>query len=68
MNANESYEVKAEAFRMMSGQMAPGKDPPRGSYSEPLEKRFVLWNNWRSQHAEIIRAMEIAFERIMGDV
>ena len=68
MNANESYEVKAEAFRMMTGQMAPGKDPPRGSYPEPLEKRSVLWSRWKFEYGEIIHAMEVAFERIMGDV
>ena len=67
MNTNESYEVKAEAFRMMTGQMAPGKDPPRVSYSKPFEERVIMWDNWKSQHGEIIRAMEIAFERIMGD-
>ena len=65
MDSNERYEVKAEAFRMMTGQMAPGKDPPRGSYSIPLEERSAMWDNWKCQHGEIIRAMEIAFERIM---
>ena len=67
MDSNERYEVKAEAFRMMTGQMAPGKDPPRASYSEPFEDRMVMWDKWVIQHDEVIRAMLLAFERIMED-
>ena len=65
MNLDERYEVKAEAFRIMTGQMAPGKDPPSASYSKPFDERSAMWEQWRKQNGEITRAMEIAFERIM---
>lgn len=65
---NERYEVKAEAFRIMTGHMAPGKDAAAASYPEPYEVRRAAFDAWWAQHAEAVRATLIAAERMVdGD-
>ena len=61
----ERYEVKAEAFRICTGHMAPGKDPAAMSYPKPFEDRAKAWDEWHAAHALPIAAMLTAFERIM---
>lgn len=67
MTAIEMYEIKAEAFRRMTGHMAPGKDASVHSYPAPYEERVAAWEKWRAEHGEIISAMLGAFRAIMGD-
>ena len=65
MNANDRYEIKAEAFRIMTGHMAPGKDPASASYPASFEERMEAWQKWLNDYHIIITAMFTAFDRIM---
>jgi len=65
MNTIERYEVKAEAFTIMTGTMAPGKDVAPGAYSLPYEERAVKYDNWYRDNEKCIRAMMMAFDRVM---
>ena len=65
MDEIERYEVKAEAFRICTGHMAPGKDPASASYPAPFDERAKAWDEWHATHALPIAAMLTAFERIM---
>ena len=67
MNSNAIYEVKAEAFRLMTGHMAPGKDPSPESYPDTFERRSAAWDKWHAEHNEIIVAMVRALHRIVPD-
>lgn len=66
MNDNEWFEVKAEAFRICTGHMAPGKDPASASYPAPFEERAKAWEEWTTAHMQPIAAFRVAFQRIMG--
>ena len=64
----ERFEVKAEAFRLMTGHMAPGKDASPHSYPAPLQERAAAWDSWEATHAPVLRAMMMAVERVIdGD-
>ncbi len=67
MTVTEKYEVKAEAFRIMTGHMAPGKDPPMMSYSASFEERELMWASWIDENSDCVKAMLLAFEHIMED-
>ncbi len=67
MTVTEKYEVKAEAFRLMTGHMAPGKDTPMLAYSAPFKERESLWQAWHEEHGGCVVAMLLAFEHTMGD-
>ena len=67
MDTNTSYEIKAEAFRIMTGHMPPGKDASVATYSADIEIRSALWDMWTNQHAAIMYSMITAFERIVED-
>lgn len=58
------YEIKAEAFRIMTGHMAPGKDPASASYPESPEVRSEVWEAWLKEYGKALNAMITAFERI----
>ena len=64
MDDNLRYEIKAEAFRIMTGHMAPGKDPSPLSYPAPFEVRAEAWEKWHEQHAQCIAAMLTAMDRM----
>jgi hypothetical protein len=61
------FEVQAEAFRVMTGHMAPGKDIPAAGYGEPYEERAAIFDRWMEIHGECVRAMIRAFENVMPD-
>lgn len=65
MDSVTRYEIKAEAFRIMTGHMAPGKDPAPGSYPHSIEVRGLRFEEWSAKYGEIVRAMLIATERVM---
>ena len=67
MDNYTSYEIRAEAFRLMTGHMAPGKDAAPESYPEPFEVRSAAWEEWSKQHDEVIRSVLVAVEHVMGD-
>lgn len=61
----EKFEIQAEAFRIMSGHMAPGKDASPHSYSAPYEEREASYKRWNEMHGECVRAMLLAVERVL---
>ena len=63
----EWYEIKAEAFRICTGHMAPGKDPSPLSYPAPFEERAAAWDKWTTENLKITGAFLTAFNRIMAD-
>lgn len=65
MDAYYRYEIKAEAFRIMTGHMAPGKDAPPQSYPAPYEEREKVWRQWLLDNEECINAMLLAVDRII---
>jgi len=65
MTGNEKYEIVAEAFRLMTGHMAPGKDASPESYPAPLEERSIAYDIWLEAHRRCINSMLLSFERIM---
>ncbi|MCP3704934.1 MAG: hypothetical protein GY954_18640 [Alteromonas sp.] len=65
MNSIEEYEVRAEAFRLMTGHMAPGKDAAPESYPAPFEERSEAYKEWAEDNAECVRAMMLAFKHVM---
>lgn len=67
LNTTEEYELKAEAFRVMTGHMAPGKDAAAASYPAPYEERETAWQEWCAKHGEAVRAMILALRVIDGD-
>lgn len=67
LNSTEEYELKAEAFRVMTGHMAPGKDASAASYPAPYEEREAAWREWNAKHGEAARAMILALRVIDGD-
>lgn len=67
LNSTEEYELKAEAFRVMTGHMAPGKDAAAASYPAPYEEREAAWREWSAKHGEVVRAMIFALRVIDGD-
>lgn len=58
-----SYEVKAEAFRIMTGMVAPGKDSVLAQ--ESMSARFEAFENWLENNSQIINAMILAVDRVM---
>lgn len=65
LDSIEKFEIQAEAFRIMSGHMAPGKDASPYSYPAPYEEREAIYKQWAEIHGECVRAMILAFERVM---
>ena len=61
------FEIGAEAFRIMTGHMAPGKDASPASYPAPYEEREARHKDWSDANGECVRAMLLAFQRVMPD-
>ena len=57
MNANTAFEIKAEAFRIMTGMMAPGKDEGMAGGAHTYEERCQRWGDWIGLHGEVVNAM-----------
>ena len=65
---NERYEIKAEAFRIITGHMAPGKDAPSAAYPAPYEERAAIWESfWTHDHITVADAMILAMSRLFPD-
>ena len=64
MNSYMSYEIKAAAFRFMTGEMAPGKNAAPGSYPKPFEERYEMWSTWLEENHEMICAMLSAVDSV----
>ena len=61
----ERFEIQAEAFRIMTGHMAPGKDAAPESYPAPYKERDAAWEKWSAQNIECVRATMLATERVL---
>lgn len=61
----ESYEIQAFAFRVMTGYVAPGKDPSPMADEAPYEERCAAFDEWRNEHAPCILAMLHGFEALI---
>jgi hypothetical protein len=59
MNANTEYEIKAMAFRIMTGLDAPGKV---GAYDFRARERQEEWNGWIEDYDTCIRAILMAVD------
>lgn len=67
LDSIEKFEIQAEAFRIMTGHMAPGKDASPYSYPAPYEEREARYTDWADANGECVRAMLLALERVIPD-
>jgi len=67
LNEIEEYEFKAEAFRIMTGHMAPGKDVGMMGGGAPYEERVAAWTQWEASHGATANAFVKALRVIDGD-
>lgn len=61
----EAYEIQSFAFRVMTGYVAPGKDPSPMADEAPYEERCAAWDEWRNKYARCILAMLHGFEALI---
>ena len=61
----ETYEIQSFAFRVMTGYVAPGKDPSPMADEAPYEERCAAWDEWRNKYAHCILAMLYGFEALI---
>lgn len=62
-----TFEVRAEAFRLMTGVMAPGKDEGAlGASGRTLEERASMYEAWYNQYRDCVNAVIKAFETAGG--
>lgn len=66
MNANEMFEVQAEAFRLMTGHLAPGKDMGAMGSERADEERRAAYKVWCEENGPCVAAMMIAFQSVTG--
>ena len=66
MDYNIQFEILAEAFRLMTGYMAPGKDTAAAAGAAPIEERIQRWGAWNVNNQEIISAMLRAVDKVYG--
>jgi len=65
LNDIEAFELRAEAFRIMTGHMAPGKSASH--YSQPAsdEVREAAFKEWINKYGAVVHAMTVAAGRIL---
>lgn len=69
MNANLSFEIQAEAFRIMTGYMAPGKSvSPMANDGTSHQERWDAWRKWSIEYADVLTAMLRAMDSAMDSV
>ena len=67
INEIERYEIKAHAFKRMTGFMAPGKAVAYEAHEEPIERREEGWRYWNHTHGRVIAAMLDAVCHVMTE-
>ncbi len=65
-DSNTIFEIKAEAFRRMTGHMAPGKDAAALSYPASYEERSAAWEVWNQSNRECFVATIQAMQNILN--
>jgi hypothetical protein len=63
----QRYEIRAEAFRIMTGHTAPGKHASPETHPARIEFREVAWKIWNERYGVATTAMLSAFNRIMPE-
>lgn len=64
-NSIEAFDVRAEAFRRMTGMMAPGKDESAAAGGvHTYDERCAAYDAWGKQHGDCVRAVMKATEAI----
>lgn len=64
----EAFEVRAEAFRRMTGMMAPGKNESAAAgCMHTYEERCAAYEAWWKQHGDCVRAVMRATEHVLRD-
>jgi hypothetical protein len=64
LSSLERYEIQAEAFRRMTGHLAPGKDAAAGSYDEAAN-RTEIYARWAEIHGECVYAVLDAVDCVL---
>ncbi len=64
LNPQQTFEIMARAFRIMTGHTAPGKDV-WGSMEAPREEREHHYRMWLKQNETVIGAMLTATEAVI---
>ena len=64
-DAYESFEVWAEAFRIMTGHMAPGKDQAAAACLDNCDERQAAFSEWIAVHGDAVSAAIRAVEKIV---
>lgn len=67
MNSNLAFEIRARAFQLMTGKLAPGKDEPAAVNWEDRGDRLAAWMTWLEKYDPCIEAMLNAVDDITGD-
>ena len=60
MDANTKFEIKAKAFQIMTGILAPGKDYPAAVNQPDYDLREESWKDWNLRHGKVVNAMILA--------
>ena len=68
INPVEKFEIEAEVFRLMTGEMAPGKSAPSAMYPVTIEVRIKMWSEWFAKHGEAVHATIRAIERRIAEL
>lgn len=61
LTAYMQCEITAEAFRVMTGHMAPFKDASPASYPASQEERTAAYDEWAEQYGRCVRAVMHAY-------
>lgn len=62
LDALTRTEIMAEAFRVMTGHMAPYKDASPESYPASHEERNKAFDEWSERYGQCVRAVMHAFK------
>lgn len=65
MNASLRFDIIAEAFRLQTKYMAPGKSVPDCMYQDP-QKALEAWTKWFDENKEACAIWLKAFENVTG--
>lgn len=61
----EQFEIKAGAFRRMTGMMAPGKDASPHSYQPEYEIREAVYRLWSEMYGKCVSAVLASTEHVI---
>lgn len=65
LSSLDRYEIQAEAFRRMTGHLAPGKDAPAAAGSLDFDERTAIYARWAEIHGECVYAMLDAVDCVL---